>query len=1410
MTDTFFDLQRFAADVVLGGTSTGFEWDNGQFVGGGDSTANVGSATNPAYWAATGGVSAVAGSEVYLTGKDGYSFSIQNKEWSLALADEDILKASKDGNHAFAGTNSTLDVDGTFEENVNGIDQYVSGDINATVGNSGTGTGLLYTFEKDANDVDVALPEGTAAIFGKNSTDITLGVAKDSLSISGLGFKEGITAANTNGEISFVTGNNTITLPAGVLDLKTSDAQVALLTTASIAGAKSATLTTSTGISGVTFNETTWNEISGVLNTIKFDSVGSATVDNSGFVVADGEDGAQLTIKNLDSAIVNDVAVKAEETAEVSFTLETVEGGGISAIGMKKDTELTVAGDNLFDVNVGTKTYAVATDADKINFEAVANALEVDVEADKGYAVTGGNALFEGVDGANKASLNGAAVSVSSGTLFATAIDGEAGISAVVLAADAKVSVTGDADGFTANYLPVSDDSEHVFQVNNASITAADIADTMGVAISVGADSNSVTVVTGMADTEKVSVSGGTTGMTYHFKDDTKENQVKVGAGETVYVTLDSAGNVADSIDEENYMKKVNDDNKWNDVSSIGSAEDSVVANHADAYEQFYNLDVSEAGQVSVASFANEDSTEFDTVSNSTGVEIVGSDVLAQANHVTLTAGSAVGLTELNIQADESSNVYDVTIDLRTASGAPNVAIGTLGSVSASHEVYLSNAAKSTAYIGALATGQNKIFAGTAGSQIRHDGVRATITGNSGNDTIWAGRNDIVTGGAGADYFYDSANYTVSDYDASQGDLLIATRVNSVADIDKGILNYGDAGNEIGFGSSNKEFTIGTNQNASLNMKVAVMDTNADVVGYRNVAVAGINGGALDASTLDGAALIVADYDRNGISGDNVIGTAGSDTIYVGLNDTVNAGEGNDAISIGGPSTGGAGVTVQLSAGRDTISGWTFGFDKNAGATELIAGEGYQAEFENDRLKVTDSNGEILIDDTTHDDNNHGQYNILINDTKWMAIRTNDGNKGYTSYGLVASNEDIADNYIAEREGNLIFGSGVTQDLGVINLSRYNDPTNYQDITHLVLANNSKASVFGTSERETIVVSGDADAGANKKVSLGAGNDVIVSSGDSSLTAGHMFYFGANDGLDTIRGFGHYLGVEQDPDKQYADTLVVEKYNGITTGTGENGGARIDFFTEGDNRISIYENEGINVNNVYQIKLGEFDTKLAKIGYSNGSNEFTYSDKVDYYVGSSAENAQDTLNVGNEIANANIWLDGTNGTYDTNADEQYYRGIAVVNASAETNTNVAIAGNGNNNTLYGGGAGTNNSLWGGAGDNVLIGSEEGNDVFFYVRNAGAYLQGVDDTVTGGNDTVYNYDLDNDIVWLGDTTLDDIASTEVTDNSVVVNFKNGGSLTVDGLDDVRFAINSGTEIYVTNKDSESDNKWTKEA
>ncbi|MBR1647226.1 MAG: hypothetical protein IJ685_10690 [Selenomonadaceae bacterium] len=1418
MTDTFFDLQRFADPAILKGTDTGFVWANGEaFVGGGVSTASVGTQTNPAYWAPTGSISAIAGAEVYLTGKDAQNFSI-GKQWSMTLGN-DTLQVTRSGDSLALGTwqgdMAVLAINGEYNEAINGNEIYIKTAQPAIVSLNAAG----YTLAEGADGVLIGLNNVVGQVnLSANVSNVSLATSTDTASASILGdggydFEKSAQVFNTSGNITIFTNDNTITMPNDdVWDLKVTDSLLtgpAEITANSISKATGgATLTTSTGLSGFTVNGTTWNEISGELTAIEFDSVGAATVDNTGEVVVDGADGAKVTVKNLDSATVNDIKVTATGTAEVGFALEE---GGISAVTVQKGADLTVNGDTAFDVNVGKNTFNVATGADKVSFEAGTSYLAVEVEEEKAYTVTGGNVTFVGDDGAKSASLNGAAVSVSKGGILATTDDSE-GIDDIAVGADTKVSVSGDSNGFTASYAPIGDDAEHTFEVNGASIGAEDI-EGQNVDITFGTDGSNVTV-TGLTNTDDVSVAGGTAGMTYHFKNEDSSNAVKVAAGETLYVTLDGTGAVTDFIDEANYKKLQSVEDQWENIATVGSEEDTVAGNKSDVYTRFYNLGGASAINNTLATFANEDSTTYDTVSNPNGIEIRGSEALATAGHVTLTAGSNVGAAPINIQADESDSVFDVVLDLTGSTVPSTVAIGTEGVVDASHEVHLSNAG-GYAYLGALATGQNRIFAGTAGAQIRHDGTtRATIAGNRGNDTIWGGANDIVTGGAGADAFYDTASYTIKDYDATQGDVLIATRIDSVSDITKE--NIRSSGNQIGFGTGNKMVTIGDDQSDPLFVKVAVMDTNADIVGSpRNVALAGINGGALDASGLDAAALILADSDRNGASGDNVTGTSGNDTIYVGANDTVNGGAGNDSIIAETVSadSGDAGITVVLSAGKDTISGWTFGFDKNAGATELIAGEGYQAEFDNDRLKITDSTGSILLDDTSNAiEQEHGEAKVLINGTKWMAIRTDDESKGYdSSYGDVASNDEIADFYIAEREGRLVFGEGVTENLGEIHLSRYYAPTNYQDITYLELGNNSKADVYGTSGRETVAVGGSAEAGANKRVSLGAGNDVIISGGDGSVTAGHTFYFGASDGLDTINNFSHNLGTEIDPDNQYADTIVLEKYGTIYTGTGENGGSRIDFVTDDNNRVSLFEGDGISVDKVYQIKIGDFDTKLAKIGNSSGANTFTYASNVDYYVGSSADNAQDTLNVGNEIANANIWLDGTNGTADTNADEQYYRGIAVVNASAETNTNVSLAGNGNDNTLYGGGAGTNNYLWGGAGNNVLIGSEDGQDTFFYVRNAGAYLQGVDDDVTGGNDTVQNYDLDKgDIVWLGDTTLDDIASTEVNDSSVVVNFKNGGSLTVEGSDDVRFLINSGTEAYVTDKDSESDNKWTKEA
>lgn len=1442
MTDTFFDLQRFA--VLVGGQSS-FSWKDGETFGPVGTSAAIGTEGTPAYLASGGASQAGTGSEIYLSGEKSYSFSLDGKDdWSLKLGSDGIAQVTNGASGLaladLEDTAAVLNVNGTFEETFNGNAAYIKTASDTKVTLNSVISLLSEKFAKNTSDVDVVVGGGIVAEFAKGASNIGVGLAEDNI-VDGFAFDKAATVAGTeNGEISIFSENNTVTLPDGdtwkVKKTSGDFAQteiyynIANAAVDSVIGIKGATLTGDVDapvlVGSSVAESTVWNEISGGVSTIEFDSLGSAKVENDGAVTVNGTAGAEVTIENLDTAgaTVNSIKVAAaDETLEdVAFTLETVEGGGLSVITLKKPGAVTVNKDQEFTVEIGKSSYDVETDADSITFDASASRITIDAVAEKTYDVDGA-ASFVFEDGAKVATFNTAKVSVSSNegvVVQADDKDDEDGITRITgLQAGEKVSVSGDDDGFTATFAEIEDDDEYVFQVNNASIRAGGISG-QTVSVSVSGDGKDV-LITGMASTDQVSVAGAS-GITYHFKDADRDNQVTPGTSESIYVTLDGSGGIGDAMDDANYKKlKENDAGKWNNVATIGNRDedappvDTVPTNLSTVYEQFYNLGTSDAGQASVAVFANEDATVASTVANPSGITFSGNaSVLAESAHITMRAGSAVGAAPINIQKNESDAAVDVTINLQNATVPSTVALGTIqdtvnGDVTASHKIYLSNSGVGYANIGEYATGQNKIFAGTAGSQIRHDGVRATITGNKGNDTIWAGEHDIVTGGAGSDQFYDSDDYTILDYNASEGDALIGTRLHSVSEITKDNVTADyDAGNEVSFGTSKNSFTIGKDQNASLNLKVAVMDTDARIVDSRNVAIAGKNGGALDASGLDGAALILADADRNGDSGDNITGTAYGDTIYVGPNDTVNGGAGNDYITISGLSVGdgNAGALVYLSAGKDTIEGWTFGFDRNSGSTELRVDGDYRGSFENDRLLVTGSNGSILFDDTKQTAL-HGEYNVIVNGTNWMAIRTNDGNNSNPdSYGDVESNAEIADAYIAERAGILSFTSGVTENLGMIDLAG----TQYQNITNLTLNNNSKASVLGGSERETVALGGDASVGANKAVSLGAGNDVIISGGDGTVSAGHTFFFGANDGRDTLRGFSHYLGIDADPDKQYADTLVLGQYNGIYTGTGEDGGTRIEFVTGDEGHVFLYETEGISVDNMYQIKVGDFDTKLAKIGNSNSSNVFTFSDKVDYYVGSSADNAADTLKVGNEIANANIWLDGTSGTYDTNADEQYYRGIAFVDAGAETDTTVALAGNGSNNTLIGGGAGTYNSLWGGAGNNLLIGSTAGQDTFFYVRSAGAYLQGVDETVTGGSDTVQNYDLDNgDIVWLGDTTVDDILNTDVQDNSVTVNFKNGGSLTVEGSDDVRFVINSGTESWVTDKDS-SDNKFVQES
>ena len=138
---------------------------------------------------------------------------------------------------------------------------------------------------------------------------------------------------------------------------------------------------------------------------------------------------------------------------------------------------------------------------------------------------------------------------------------------------------------------------------------------------------------------------------------------------------------------------------------------------------------------------------------------------------------------------------------------------------------------------------------------------------------------------------------------------------------------------------------------------------------------------------------------------------------------------------------------------------------------------------------------------------------------------------------------------------------------------------------------------------------------------------------------------------------------------------------------------------------SLQVNNSSSVNEAIQYSTDGKTISLAKVGYAEQSNTFTYEDGVNFYSGG---NYTDVLKVTN-YQGSNVWLDGSAGVgYDK---------INNIDASTSTGNNT-LAGNAGNNQITAGSG--NNSLWGGAGssEDVLIGGSGGNDTFFYGKNYG--------------------------------------------------------------------------------------------
>ena len=819
------------------------------------------------------------------------------------------------------------------------------------------------------------------------------------------------------------------------------------------------------------------------------------------------------------------------------------------------------------------------------------------------------------------------------------------------------------------------------------------------------------------------------------------------------------------------------DTKNWSKLSTLG-AESDVVTNKGAAYQDFYNLATGRASGYALAGYSEDNGTPS---GSSSAINIIGASgagvatALGSAAHVTLEVGTGdkVGTIPINVQSNENTSVVGVAIDLTKSTVPAQVAIGTDSSntVSAMHKVSLGDSG-GTVYLGANASGGNKVIAGSGSVMMNNEGsgVGVSLYGGSGDDSIKASSGDVVKGGSGADIFYDTATYKIQDYSAVEGDAIIATALDSLKNVAYG--NVHQNSNSVSFGDSENYVTVDEDANGALHVKVAVMDNNGKVKRNKRDVFLDNGAGIVDASSATSGALIITNaYSDGTICYNSVIGSAGNDSIYVGAGDTVNGGAGNDSINI--DSTSGRGAVVAIGTGDNTVKGWSFGFDKTKGNTQLNA-DGQNVTFtvkdNNGRLKASVAGGTMAFEDTKDDSTSHGQYDVLVDDKKYTLIRS-----GYTA--IVNENKNVADYYIADKNGNLLFTKNVTKNLGTIDLGS----DEYKNITNLVVNNNSTASVIGTAYRETVIAGGDASVSSHKSVSLGGGNDYIVSGGDSG--AGHTFFFGAGDGVDTVTNFGHYSGVSKDPQKKYADTLVLESYTDLNVREDSSGNARIEIKTTASDRVVVQESGGLNVNSdMYLLKIGNDSTKVAKIGYTAAAHEantFTYDKEVSYYIGAAAK-ATDKLVVGSTVANVDIQLNGSDG--------KYYRGISEIDATAVTNTRLTLVGGAANDTIYAGGVSSHNSLWGGAGDNVLYGGEGVDNFFFELQ--------------GNKDEIYNYTFGKDVINVGGTLADvNLSRTSISDDAVKLEFNNGSKLTVYGNQNVTFHMSDGAS-YTANKNNHS--------
>ena len=610
-----------------------------------------------------------------------------------------------------------------------------------------------------------------------------------------------------------------------------------------------------------------------------------------------------------------------------------------------------------------------------------------------------------------------------------------------------------------------------------------------------------------------------------------------------------------------------------------------------------------------------------------------------------------------------------------------------------------------------------------------------------------------IVGGAGADTIINQGGNVVFDMEAGGADKVVAnggtTELENYSDsTGAGVqTNYSDIAAGFANGSleiDNDGVTIDDAEITFDSNFINLYNSNAELqkVGYSD-------GGTLNASSIKSGVVLIGEGNTT------LIGGTGNDTVLAGEGVVVDAGAGNNYVLLDSDTNrGGATIEMTAKSARTTVDNFNATFDDgdmvNADSDASITFDGSDITVKSGRNRVILNDvGESSSADETDDFGSANSAQILIGNSR-SSTKTEVVAEG----AAVTIGEEVAESYIGKDSGLDLseYDGDAYINLGSGRGSLDNDAATFSGFNRM-RAGTGESTLYGSSDNETIY----AGAGGTT-IYGGGGRDTLIAYSGDDKESGSLFR--ANTGKATIEGFEFLTEDNEDTadkvdtfDQVIEDLRVSDSDLTVTTANGRLmllGGAGQDI---------KYSREGVDI--------------IAQVN----KDELIFDGTANYYE-ATGKNA--TVTVDDGLDNAEIWLDNSH-VIDFEGDIKYLDASGV---EGET----TLVGNSNNNVITA--SAGDSSLWGGTnGNDTLIGGD-GDDMFWYFYG-------------NGNDSISGAD-NNDTVNLADVTFDmfDVSAIEIGDNSIKVNFHDGGSVALDTNDETTFTLGDGSS-WVYDKD---DNEW----